>query len=76
MADLSIADLSGYASRPLAFVFRYIRLRPRTHGVILVTVLGAVVCATSTQYGVKYLVDVLSHRGSADPWTAFALLGL
>jgi ATP-binding cassette subfamily B protein len=75
MADLNGADLSGYAKRPLAFVFRYIRLRPLTHGVILVTVLGAVVCATSTQYGVKYLVDVLSHRGSADPWTAFALLG-
>jgi ATP-binding cassette subfamily B protein len=75
MADLSNADLSGYANRPLAFVLRYIRLRPRSHGVILVTVLAAVVCATSTQYGVKYLVDVLSHRGSANPWTAFALLG-
>ena len=75
MADLSGADLSGYARRPLAFVLRYLRLRPLSHGVILVTVLGAVVCATSTQYGVKYLVDVLSHRGSADPWTAFALLG-
>ena len=75
MADLSGADLSGYAKRPLAFVLRYLRLRPLSHGVILVTVLGAVVCATSTQYGVKYLVDVLSHRGSADPWTAFALLG-
>ena len=75
MADLIGADFSGYANRPLAFVLRYIRLRPLPHGVILVTVLGAVVCATSTQYGVKFLVDVLSHRGSADPWTAFALLG-
>ncbi len=75
MPDLSGADLSGYANRPLAFVFRYVRLRPLSHGVILAAVLGAVVCSTSTQYGVKYLVDVLSHRGSADPWTAFALLG-
>ncbi len=73
--DPNGADLSGYANRPLAFVSRYIRLRPLSHGVILVTVLAAVVCATSTQYGVKYLVDVLSHPGSADPWTAFALLG-
>ncbi len=75
MPDLSSADLSGYANRPLAFVYRYVRLRPLSHSVILVSVLGAVACATSTQYGVKYLVDVLSHRGSADPWTAFALLG-
>jgi ATP-binding cassette subfamily B protein len=73
--DLGGADLSGYANRPLAFVYRYVRLRPLSHSVILVSVLGAVVCSTSTQYGVKYLVDVLSHRGSADPWTAFALLG-
>ena len=55
-----MADLCGYASRPLAFIFRYVRLRPFSHAVILAAVLGAVACSVSTQYGVKYLVDVLS----------------
>jgi ATP-binding cassette subfamily B protein len=74
-ADLTGADLSGYVNRPLVFVYRYVRLRPLSHGIILVSVLAAVACSTSTQYGVKYLVDVLSHPGGASPWTAFALLG-
>jgi ATP-binding cassette subfamily B protein len=45
---------------------------------ILMAVLGAVACSVSTQYGVKFLVDVLSkgptHGGS--PWLAFAVLVL
>ena len=53
-------DLCGYASRPLAFIFRYVRLRPFSHAAILTAVLGAVVCSVGTQYGVKFLVDTLS----------------
>jgi ATP-binding cassette, subfamily B, bacterial len=69
-----MADLCGYANRPLAFIFRYVRLRPISHTVILVAVLGAVACSVSTQYGIKYLVDTLSLGVSAGVWTAFALL--
>ena len=71
-----MSDLSGYASRPVAFIFRYLRLRPIAHAVILAAVLAAVGCSVSTQYGVKYLVDVLSNHNGAGVWTAFCLLGL
>jgi len=70
-----MADLCDYASRPLAFIFRYVRLRPISHAVILAAVLGAVACSVSTQYGVKFLVDVLSKHNSASVWIAFGLLG-
>jgi ATP-binding cassette subfamily B protein len=70
-----MADLSGYASHPLAFIFRYLRLRPVSHAVILTAVLAAVICSVGTQYGVKYLVDTLSSGVNAGVWTAFCLLG-
>ncbi len=76
-----MTDLCGYASRPLAFIFRYIRLRPLSHAVILVAVLGAVICSVGTQYGVKFLVDTLSkghalsEQNGAGVWIAFGLLG-
>src|SRR5271170_7717837 len=70
-----MADLCVYASRPMAFVFRYVRLRPVSHAVILATVLGAVTCSVGTQYGVKYLVDVLSSHNGTGAWTAFCILG-
>src|SRR6202166_5305875 len=70
-----MADLCDYATRPLAFVFRYVRLRPVSHAVILTAVLVAVACSVGTQYGVKFLVDVLSNHDNAGVWTAFILLG-
>jgi ATP-binding cassette, subfamily B, bacterial len=70
-----MADLCAFAIRPLAFVIRYIRLRPMSHAVILAAVLAAVSCSVGTQYGVKNLVDVLSSRQGAGVWMAFALLG-
>src|ERR1700692_4371338 len=60
-----MADLCDYASRPLAFVFHYVRLRPFSHAVILAAVLSAVACSVGTQYGVKFLVDVLSNHAAA-----------
>jgi ATP-binding cassette, subfamily B, bacterial len=68
-------DICAYASRPLAFVFRYVRLRPISHTIILATVLGAVTCSVGTQYGIKYLVDVLSNHNGDGAWMAFCLLG-
>src|SRR5579862_475372 len=70
-----MSDLCDYATRPLAFVFHYVRLRPLSHAVILAAVLSAVACSVGTQYGVKFLVDVLSNRDAGGVWTAFLLLG-
>src|ERR1700693_5245505 len=70
-----MADLCDYATHPLAFVFRYVRLRPWSHAASLAAVLGAVTCSVGTQYGVKFLVDVLSNHDAAGIWTAFILLG-
>jgi ATP-binding cassette subfamily B protein len=67
-------DLCSYASRPLAFIFRYLRLRPFSHFAILAAVLGAVTCSVGTQYGVKFLVDTLSQGAVANVWKAFLLL--
>jgi ATP-binding cassette subfamily B protein len=69
-----MADLCSYASRPLAFIFRYLRLRPLSHCAILAAVLGAVTCSVGTQYGVKFLVDTLSKGAAAGVWIAFLLL--
>ena len=69
-----MADLCSYASSPFHFIFRYLRLRPLSHTAILAAVLGAVACSVGTQYGVKFLVDALSHGVTNEVWTAFLLL--
>ena len=71
----SIDELSAYALRPIAFIFRYLRRGRLSHVAILACVLAAVACAVTTQYGVKFLVDTLG--GGPDTgraWSAFALL--
>src|SRR4029077_12081280 len=70
-----MAELTAYATSPLTFILRYIRLRPLSHAAILTAVLAAVLCAVCTQYGVKFLVDTLSNGANAAAWTAFLLLG-
>src|ERR1700733_15855334 len=70
-----MADLCHYATRPVAFVFHYVRLQPLSHAVILAAVLAALACSVGTQYGVKFLVDVLSNHNAASVWTAFLVLG-
>jgi ATP-binding cassette subfamily B protein len=70
-----MADLCAFAVRPVAFMSRYVRLRPVSHAVILAAVLAAVSCSVGTQYGVKNLVDALSSHNGAGVWMAFALLG-
>jgi ATP-binding cassette subfamily B protein len=70
-----MAELTGYVASPLLFVFRYIRLRPWSHAIILIAVLSAVACSVGTQYGVKFLVDTLSHGPNGAVWTAFVVLG-
>src|SRR3984885_5922046 len=70
-----MADLCHYATRPVAFVFHYVRLQPLSHAVILTAVLAEVTCPVGTQYGVKFLVDMLSSHEAAGVWTAFLVLG-
>ena len=70
-----MTELTGYAASPLGFVFRYVRLRPVSHAVILGAVLAAVACSVGTQYGIKFLVDTLAAGTSAAAWAAFLLLG-
>ncbi len=69
-------DLCRYVDRPFAFIFRYVRQHPIGHSVITATVCTAVACSVTTQYGVKYLVDVLAGGPTAahNIWRAFALL--
>ncbi|WP_423378618.1 ABC transporter ATP-binding protein [Burkholderia sp. LMG 32019] len=70
------AELSSYAHRPIAFLFRYIRLHPVAHLIVFCSVLAAVGCALGSQYAIKHLIDVLAtgrhHPGPL--WSAFALL--
>jgi ATP-binding cassette subfamily B protein len=68
-------DSHRYGSRPFAFIFRYIRMRPGPHAAILTAVLAAVACSVGTQYAVKFMVDVLSDTSRAgEVWIAFAFL--
>ncbi len=68
-------DFCRYARHPLAFMFRYVRLRSGSHLFILTAVVAAVACSVGTQYGVKFLVDTLSGTHAAnDVWLAFLLL--
>lgn len=68
-------DPHRYGSRPYAFVFRYIRVRPGAHALILAAVLAAVACSVGTQYALKFLVDVLSDTSQAAlVWYAFLFL--
>ncbi len=69
-------DLCRYVDRPFAFIFRYVRQHAIGHSIIIATVCTAVACSVTTQYGVKYLVDVLAGGPAAASriWGAFALL--
>ena len=63
--------------RPLAFLYSYIRRHPAGHLTVLLSVLVAVTCSVSTQYGMKYLIDIVAtgREAAGDKvWGAFALL--
>jgi ATP-binding cassette, subfamily B, bacterial len=69
-------DISRYASRPIAFLLRFVRRRWVVHVSILAAVLAAVGCSVSTQYGIKFLVDTLANPEvwTNRVWPAFGLL--
>src|SRR5262245_25052843 len=72
------SDVSQYADRPIAFALRFVYRRWAAHAAILAAVLAAVGCSVGTQYGIKLLVDTLTHPGGeyggANAWPAFGLL--
>jgi ATP-binding cassette, subfamily B, bacterial len=69
------STLTDFASRPFAFLARYIRKRALPHAGVLIAVMGAVGCSVSAQYGVKRLVDALSNPSYGEgPWIAFGVL--
>jgi len=70
-------DLPALRGRPLAFLFSYMRRHPGGHLTVLLSVIVAVTCAVSTQYGMKALIDVVASGQQAagnKVWMAFALL--
>ncbi|MGE0419769.1 MAG: ABC transporter transmembrane domain-containing protein, partial [Acetobacteraceae bacterium] len=71
------AGLSGLRGHPLGFIYHYIRRHPVGHLTVLISVVLAVACSVSTQYGMKQLIDVVSRGhevGGSLVWGAFALL--
>jgi ATP-binding cassette subfamily B protein len=63
--------------RPLAFLFSYIRRHPAAHMTVLLSVLVAVTASVSTQYGMKYLINIVASGPQAAGnavWGAFAVL--
>src|SRR5579863_9963164 len=67
-------ELCRYRDEPLRFIFRYLRRRPFAHAAIVVSVLGAVGAAVTTQFAVKLLVDALSKAPGPGPWIAVAAI--
>src|SRR6266404_4454415 len=64
-----------YADRPVAFLARYVMMRPVAHAVIVAAVVAAVGCSVGAQYGVKVLVDILAGGISGSANIAHAWLG-
>ena len=67
---------------PLRFLRHYVRSHPIGHAIVLISVVAAVICSVSTQYGMKRLIDAIatgnttSHAPAAMAavWAAFAVL--
>ncbi len=67
---------------PLRFLRHYVRNHPIGHAIVLISVVAAVICSVSTQYGMKRLIDAIatgnttSHAPAAMAavWAAFAVL--
>ncbi len=71
-------SITLYQGRPLAFLLHYVRRHRLAHGVVLGSVFLAVLCGVAVQYGLKGLIDAVSHGpggpGAKDVWGALATL--
>ena len=67
-----IPDLPNTA---LAFLWRYVRLRPWHFSTMLFLIIGAAGCAVAVQYGMKLLVDAMAKgdKQAGHVWLPFTL---
>jgi ATP-binding cassette subfamily B protein len=74
------AALLGLRSKPIRFLLHFVARHPWSHAAVLASVLVAVLCSVLTQYGLRDLVDAISHGHGAAAvrgvWIAFAVLGV
>ena len=72
--------LLGLRAKPLRFLLHFAARHPIAHCAVLGSVLVAVLCSVLTQYGLKNLVDAVSHGHGAAAvhgvWVAFAILAV
>ncbi|HEX5328353.1 MAG TPA: ABC transporter ATP-binding protein, partial [Acetobacteraceae bacterium] len=67
-------------AHPLRFLLHYVAQRPLGHAIVVASVLTAVTCSVSIQYGLKHLIDIVAagpHSGLSGlhgVWGAFLLL--
>ena len=69
--------MTRYQGRPIAFLARYVRLHRASHAVIIGFVVLAVTFATSSQYALKGLIDVVARGPAAAGnaiWQPLAIL--
>jgi ATP-binding cassette subfamily B protein len=72
-----MASLPDLQNRPLAFLASYIARHKAGHITVLASVVVAVACSVSSQYGMKHLIDIVALGTEAagnKVWPAFALL--
>ena len=55
-----VAEISRLRTHPIGFLWHYVCRHPWGHAIVFGSVLIAVVCAVSTQYGLKHLIDIVS----------------
>ena len=69
-------NLPRLRAHPIGFLWHYVRRHPWGHATVFLSVLIAVVCAVSVQYGLKHLIDIVAAGPSKATglWLAFAML--
>lgn len=72
---MSLTQATPMPARPIAFLLRYVALRPWHFGAMFFLIVGAASCAVAVQYGMKMLVDVMTigDRATQHIWFPFFL---
>src|SRR5690606_12757353 len=74
VAAMSPQSLVSLPNRPVAFLWRYVRLRPWHFGTLTFLIVSAAACAVAVQYGMKLLVDAMAMgREAGRVWFPFGL---
>jgi ATP-binding cassette subfamily B protein len=75
-AEMRQNDMPRLRTHPIGFLWRYVRLHPWGHATVFASVVVAVICAVSVQYGMKNLIDIVAAGAGVGGriWWAFALL--